>query len=493
MGLGSLMLTSRSLRAQSFASQPAVDALSLDGSVRTLSPTTLKELANALRGQLYMPGEAGYELSRRLFFYPRNDGRPAFVVQATGPADVALAVNFARDNGLLMSVKGGGHSDLGVSSRDRVMMLDLGLLRGVRVDASARRAWVAGATPAGLIDHETGVHLLAVPLGGDPTVGIGGLALGGGIGKLGRTHGLTLDCVRAIDVICADGRLRRASAGEHPDLFWAMRGGGGNFGIATGFEFELNPIPEHVLVGTISFPFSELRQVLEAYGDFASRAPDELYVELLVSLRDNADRSLTQLNVCFIGKNADTARALQPLRKFGHVLREDLSAVSYPAAQHAEAHSTGRAPVASSPRDTFFRSGFIDSLGASLADVLAENLTPDPDRNITMLFLHGGGAISRVPSKATAFSNRTMLHDMIFVSTWPRGSAEHGEGARQIWSRLQPFTSGFYVNDMAGGVSPSEVADNYGVNAERLAAVKASWDPGNLFRLNANILPRPRR
>ncbi len=492
MGLGSLMLTPRALRAQPSKRLASVDALTLDGSIKTLSASALTGLDEALSGPLFMPGEEEYETCRRLFFYPRSDAKPAFIARATGAADVSLAVNFARDNGLMMSVKGRGHSDLGVSSRDGAMMLDLGLIRGVRLDPSARRAWVAGATPTGLIDQQAGAHLLAVPLGGDPTVGIGGLALGGGIGKLGRTYGLTLDCIRSIEVVCADGQLRRASANEHSDLFWAMRGGGSNFGIATGFEFLLNPVPEHVVAGTIAFPFSELGQVTKAYGDFAQEAPDHLYVELLVTLRSDPDSSLVQLNACFIGKTGDAAGALQPLRQFGHALRDDISAVSYPAAQHAEAHSCARAPAAGAPRDTFFRSGFIDRLGAPLAAALAENLKPGPDLHITILFLHGGGAISRRPATSTAFSHRTMLHDMIFVATWPSGSAKHGEDAKQMWSRLQPFTTGFYVNEMAGGVSPSEVAGNYGVNAARLAITKLYWDPDNLFRLNANILPKAR-
>jgi FAD/FMN-containing dehydrogenase len=206
-----------------------------------------------------LPGDDGYEPARRLFFHPRYDHRPAFIVQATGPADVVLAVAFARENNLLMSIKGGGHSDLGVSSHDRAMMLDLGLLRGVRVDPRSRRAWVAGATPSGLIDHETAPYLLATPLGGEPTVGFGGLALGGGFGKLGRTYGLTLDSVRSIDVVCADGQLRRASADENADLFWGLRGGGSNFGVATAFELDLHPVPERVFAGVLAFPFHQLR------------------------------------------------------------------------------------------------------------------------------------------------------------------------------------------------------------------------------------------
>jgi len=491
LGLGSLALTSGYVRAQGTMARAPVEALALDGAMKSLAAGSLAELARALRGGLLLPGDDGYDSSRRLFFEDRFDPRPAFVVQATGPADVALAVDFARENGLLLAVKGGGHSDFGLSSRDRAMLLDLGLLRGVRVDPAARRAWVAGATPAGLIDHEAGAHLLAVPLGGDPTVGVGGLALGGGIGKLSRMYGLTLDSVRSVDLVCADGQLRRASARENPDLFWALRGGGGNFGVATGFEFELHPVPEHVLAGTIRFPFRQLHQVLAAYGAHAREAPDQLYVELFLHVGDTAEASLVQLNVCYCGYGPDAERALRPLRQFGDVLHDDIRPVSYPTAQNAEAHRAARAGGGIT-RETFFRSAFLEELGAPLASALAESLTPDPRRSIVMLFLQGGGAISRRPVEATPFTHRAAMHDMIFVASWPRGREGQAAEAGRIWDRLAPFSRGFYVNEMAGGVSPAEIAANYGSNAPRLAAAKARWDPGNLFRLNANILPAGR-
>ena len=492
LAIGSLALMPRNIRAQSTSAVPTVEALALDGSVRTVPSGTVADFAAALQGKLLLQGDEGYDSGRRVFFNSRFDRRPAFIVQATGAADVALAVNFARENSLLMCVKGGGHSDLGVSSHDQAMMLDLSLLRGVRMDPKARRAWVAGATPAGLIDHEAGAHLLATPLGGDPTVGVGGLALGGGFGKLSRTYGLTLDSVRSIDLVCADGRIRRASADENADLYWASRGGGGNFGVATAFELDLHPIPEHVLAGTLIFPFDQLRQVASAYGSFAPEASEHLYVEFLVQVRATAEASLLQLNVCYSGDSTDADRVLRPLRQFGTVRHEDIRSVRYPTAQQAEAHTLARAGAASVPRDTFFRSAFLEELGAPLAFALAESLAPDEGRSIAMLFLHGGGAISRHLGSATAFSHRTVMHDMIFVATWPRGETRHAEQVEQMWGRLLPFSQGFYVNDMAGGVSPSEVAANYGANAARLATIKRRWDPENLFRLNANILPAQR-
>jgi FAD/FMN-containing dehydrogenase len=313
--------------ARTTGARRSVDALALDGSVKSLSSKMLTDFATALRGDVLLPDDDGYDSARRIFFYSRFDRRPAFIVQAAGPADVALAVVFAHENSLLLSIKGGGHSDFGVSSHDQAMMLDLGLLRGVRVDPQSRRAWIAGAAPSGLVDHETGAHLLATPLGGEPTVGFGGIALGGGFGKLGRTYGLTLDSVRSIDLVCADGQLRHASTVENADLFWALRGGGSNFGVATSFEVDLHPVPERVFAGVLTFPLHQLRQVVSAYGDFSGGASDQFYVELYIDLHDDADTSLLQLNVSYIGSDADAA--LRPLRQFGDVLRDDIKPVSF--------------------------------------------------------------------------------------------------------------------------------------------------------------------
>jgi len=467
-----------------------VEALALEGGVRTLPPTALENLRDALHGALLLPHDPGYEDARRLVSH-RFDRRPAFVVQATGAADVALAVTFARENGLLLAVKGGGHNEFGVSAYDGGMMLDLSPLRGVRIDADARCAWVAGATLAGLIDHEAGARDLATPLGGASTVGIGGLALGGGFGKLSRRFGLTLDAVRAVDIVSADGRIRRASERDNPDLFWAVRGGGGNFGVATAFELELHPIPAQILAGPISFPFGQARQVLAAYGDYTATAPDDLYVELFIGLRAAAEASQLQLNVCYSGAAADAERVLKPLRRFGRVLRDEVKLVSYPVAQGADAHASAHAVAGGTATDAYGRTGFLEGLSAPLTSTIIESLVPQTERHVNMLFLHGGGAISRSAESATAFSHRAASHDMLFAASWNRSESAESqlEFARQTWTRLQPFTRGFYVNDLAGAVTAPEVAANYGGNAARLAAVKARYDPQNLFRLNANILP----
>jgi FAD/FMN-containing dehydrogenase len=490
-GVASATLCTRYARAEASAPAPtAVEAVTLEGGIRTLPGTLLEDLRGALHGALLLPRDSGYDDARRLVSR-RFDRHPAFIVQATGAADVSVAVGFARENGLLLAVKGGGHNEFGVSASEGAMMLDLTPLRWVRFDSQDRRLWVGGATLVGLIDYEAGARGWAVPLGGASTVGIGGQATGGGFGKLARRFGLTLDAIRAVDMVSADGQIRRASERENPDLFWAVRGGGGNFGVATAIELELHPIPERVLAGSLVFPFGQARQVLAAYGDYTAAAPDDLYVELALGVRADPEACQLQLNVCYSGAPADAEQVLKPMYSFGKVLRDQVKAMSYPAAQGANAHSAARAVPDGSATDAYARAGFLEGFDASLAALIAESLMPSAGRHVNMLFQQGGGAISRSPNSATAFSHRSISHDMLFVASWNRDESapSHAAFAHQTWARLVPFTRGFYVNDLAGAVTAPEVAANYGSNAARLAAVKAKYDPKNLFRLNANILP----
>ena len=493
IGVASFALFNGHGHAQSRgAALPEVQAATLDGSVRLLPGGAIKDLRDALHGALLLPRDDGYDDARRLA-NRQFDKHPALIVQATGAEDVRQAVNFARQNNLLLAVKGGGHSDFGVSSSDGGMMLDLSPMRSVRIDTGAKRAWVSGATLAGLIDHETVPQGLVVPLGGNATVGIGGLATGGGIGKLSRRFGLTLDSIRAVDMVTADGNFLHASPAENPDLFWAVRGGGGNFGVVTDLEFELHPIPARVVAGTVAFPFSQLREVLSAYGDYGSSAPDELYLECFIAARATSETSILQLGVCYSGDTANAERVLEPIRRFGKVIRDDLKAVSYLVAQGADSHPAARTGAVPLPDlDVFFRGAFLEGLDRGFVATLAERLAPRRLHRINMLFLPMGGAIARVPSAATPFARRSASHDMIFVTSWPRvaGEAEQRAYSRRLWDELRPHTSGFYINDMAGGVTPDAVAANFGSNYSRLARVKATYDPHNLFRLNANILPR---
>jgi FAD/FMN-containing dehydrogenase len=483
----------RHMVAQSPRSAPSeVEAALANGEVTSLRGPQLKELADALHGRLLLPRDDGYDEARRMVSR-RFDKHPAFIVQATGAADVGYAVDFAREHRLLLAVKGGGHSDLGVSAYDGGMMLDLSQMRGVRVDTGARRAWVAGGTLTGLVDHETHSHGLVVPLGGSSTVGIGGLASGGGIGRLSRRFGLTLDSIRSVDVVTADGKLVHASEMDNPDLFWAVRGGGGNFGVVTTFEFELRPISARVAGGTIAFPFSQLRQVLSAYADYLASAPDELYLACFLGTRGSLDESVLLLDVCYSGDGSNAEQIFRSVRQFGRVIKDQVRPVSYLSIQGADTHPDSRAAAVAPTRDVFFSAGFVAGIDKELAATIAGRVEPHSSRRVNILFLPAGGAINRVPVSATAFPNRSVSHDMILVVSWElndAGAAGHLDYARQLCRDLKPATHGFYNNDMAGGVSGDAVAENFGENYPRLARLKARYDPENVFRLNANIRPK---
>ena len=257
-----------------------VEAVTGDGRTVTLTEAMLKELAAALRGRVLLGGDPGYDDARRIL-NPSFDKHPAVIVQVTGAADVAAAVDFARDHGgLLTAVKCGGHSASGQSTCDRGMMIDLSPFRSVRVDPAARTARVTGGSLLGALDHEAMAHGLVTPMGTVSHTGVGGLVTGGGFGRVARRFGLSIDNLRSVDVVTADGELRHASAEENDDLFWGVRGGGGNFGVVTSFEFRLHPMRREVLGGRIMFPIARARDVLSLYGEYGPRAPDELQARL---------------------------------------------------------------------------------------------------------------------------------------------------------------------------------------------------------------------
>jgi FAD/FMN-containing dehydrogenase len=480
--------------AQTTSAMPAtVNAVLATGGNAALPGAALTELRDTLHGRLLLPEDDGYEEARHLVLR-RFDKHPAFIVQASGAADVRYAVDFARDYRLLLAVKGGGHSESGVSTCDGGMMLDLSPMRAVRVDAGARRAWVSGATLAGLVDHEACSQGLIVPVGDRNTVGIGGLATGGGLGPISRRFGLTLDAIRSVDVVTADGKLVHASETDAPDLFWAVRGGGGNFGVVTNFEFELYPMQSRVVGGRIVFPFAQAHQVLSAYADYTAAAPDELYVDCFVNVVDSLDQSTLEMSVCYTGNEADAERVLDPMKHFGKVLRTSVATTSYLSLQGADKQPAPRsaASATSTPTDYYNQAGFVAGIEKGLIEAIASSAEPFPGRNTRMLFQPAGGAISRVASTATAYNHRAASHDMLLIASWKRdeNAGKHGRYADLFWRSLKKHTRGFYTNDLAGAVTAGDVAVNFGENYARLARIKQIYDPTNLFRLNANIEPK---
>jgi FAD/FMN-containing dehydrogenase len=314
--------------------------------------------------------------------------------------------------------------------------------------------------------------------------GVGGLTTGGGFGRLARRFGLSLDNVLALDVVTADGTLRRASAEEHPDLYWGVRGGGGNFGIVTGFEFRLHPMPRQVIAGSLVFPFARARDLLALVGDVAPGLPDDLQLDFAISRPPGGAEGVAVLDICYSGPPADADRVLAPLRKLGTPTSDSVQAKDYVAVQRAGDVKDPRA------MGMYMKTGFIGDVDQKLISAILDGFEAHPARATIVFTQQSGGAINRVAPDATAFAHRDAAHNLLLAVAWKTGddAAPHMRWARRYWETLEPFSRGFYTNEV-DDESVEAVNANYRHNYARLAALKRTYDPENLFRLNANIAP----
>lgn len=472
------------LLAATETAAPDLMAVRGDRTPVAIAGSALRNLKASLRGNLLLAADPGYETARQVL-NGAIDRRPALIVQPTGAADVRTAVAFARSLDLLLAVKCGGHSFSGQSTCDGGMQIDLSLLRGVRVDARARRAWVAGGSLLGAVDHEAMKEGLVTPLGTVSHTGAGGLTTGGGFGRMGRRFGLALDNVVSVDIVTADGTLRRASADENPDLYWGVRGGGGNFGVVTAFEFALHPAEREVIGGSLLFPIDRARDVLQRYAEYSVTAPDELYVDCLVAFPPGGRTPVCGFDVCWSGPARDADRVLAPLRRVGTPLRDGIAAIDYVALQRSSDQTDPRS------QGNYTKSGFTTEISDATIDALLRGLTGDPKRSSIAYFQHVGGAIGRVAPTATAFPYRYAKQNMMVFAGWKASedSAAPIAWAREFWKTLEPATRGFYINEVGGDEGARALNANYLENYPRLAEIKRRYDPGNLFRLNANITP----
>jgi FAD/FMN-containing dehydrogenase len=313
--------------------------------------------------------------------------------------------------------------------------------------------------------------------------GIGGLTLGGGFGRLARKFGLALDNLRAVDIVGADGQLRHASADENPELFWGVRGGGGNFGVVTSFEFGLHPMERQVVGGTIAFPIEQARDVLKFFADYVADAPDELYIDGGVASRPETGTG-AWIDVCYIGPKNEADKWIDPIRKAGTPVLDNIGLIDYVALQKSNDVSDARA------FGGYVKSGFVTEVSQAAIDDILDGFKPVPDCGLAVVFAHIGGAVGRVPSDATAFAHRYAQHDLLAVLDWKVGidPSGHIDWLKRYWTTLEPHTYGFYTND-AFAKSEQQVSQNYQGNYERLVALKNKYDPGNLFRLNTNVQP----
>jgi FAD/FMN-containing dehydrogenase len=467
------------------ASQAAggLAAVKLDGSATVIEQAAVAELRASLRGPLLLAGDTGYDSARRIL-HPQFDKHPALIVQPTGAADVRSAVTFARERELLVAVKCGGHSFSGKSTCDGGIQIDLSRLRGVRIDPAARRAFVEGGSLLGELDHEAMAHSLVTTAGTVSHTGVGGLTLGGGFGRLARRFGLALDNVKSVDIVTADGELRHASVEENPDLYWAVRGGGGNFGIVTGFEFGLHPMQRQIVGGDLVFPIERARELLEFFGEYSHSVPEEMYVDAVMDAPLANMPGKFTIQTTWSGPAADAERVLAPLRKLGKPIEDTIRARDYVEIQRSwdttDARNNGE----------YLKAGFIVGYPAGLVDAILDGFQPDPARGTSFFTQHAGGAIGHVAADATAFPHRRSTLEIFALVSWDLGTdgKRHVDYVKDYWSKLMPFTDGYYTNEVADEHQP-KIDENYRGNIGRLRQLKRQYDPQNLFRLNANILP----
>ena len=463
---------------------PDLEAVTGGGSEVVLRGRDVQALAQSLRGSVLLSNDEGYDDARRIL-NPSFDKYPALIVQPTGTADVQRTVEFAAAHDVLLAVKCGGHSFSGKSTCDGGLLIDLSTFRGVRVDPATRRGRIAGGSLLGEMDHEAMAHGLVTPMGTVSHTGVGGLATGGGFGRVARRFGLSLDNMTAVDVVAADGTLHKASADENPDLFWAVRGGGGNFGVVTSFEFQLHPMERNVVGGAVLYPVSMMRDVLERYREYHERAPDELAMDFLAIQTPGGDPALAGFTVCYSGPESQAEAALEPLRNLGNPLVDSLGRMDYVALQRSGDIDDPRA------QGQYLTGGFIAELPDGLIDGLADGFRGDPGRATIVFFQQSGGAINRVANDATAFPHRYAMANLGINTGWPFGAEPdaHMDYARQYWRAIQQYGDGFYTVDVPPDTTAEGINRNYRGNYERLVTIKNRYDPGNLFRLNTNIEP----
>jgi FAD/FMN-containing dehydrogenase len=457
-----------------------------------LQARKVDEFAAGFEGRIVRPTDAEYESARKIW-NGMIDKRPAIIARCAGTADVVRSVAFAKESKLVLAIRGGGHNIAGSGTCDDGIVIDLSPMKAARVEPDRRRVVIeAGATLADL-DAATQPHGLAVPVGINSTTGVAGLTLGGGFGWLSRKHGLTIDSLTSAEVVTAAGEVVRASATEHPDLFWALRGGGGNFGVVTRFEFDLHPVGPDVLSGLVVYPMSEAKSVLRQYREFAAHAPDDLSVWTVLRLAPPLPflpasahgKPVVILALCHAGDPKHGESLVAPLRKFGKPLGEHVGVQPYVAWQKAFD------PLLTAGARNYWKSHNFTKLADGLFDAVvryAENL-PSPQCEI--FFGAIGGATARPAPDAAAYAHRDAQFVMNVHGRWESAAddARCIGWAREFFEASTPFASrGVYVNFLTADES-DRVSAAYGGNYDRLAKVKRRYDPENLFRTNQNIRP----
>jgi FAD/FMN-containing dehydrogenase len=457
-----------------------------------LQPGKIEELKSKFKGEILLPDDGAYESARKIW-NAMIDKRPAIIARCATTSDVVSGVNFARNNGLLLAVRGGGHNIAGNAMCDDGIVIDLSMMKAARVDPTGRRVTIEGGATLADLDAATQAHGLATPTGINSTTGIAGLTLGGGFGWLSRKYGMTVDNLESAEVVTAAGEVLRASATGHPDLFWALRGGGGNFGVVTRFEFRLHPVGPDLLSGLIVYPISEAKSVLQQYRDFIAKAPEELSVWPVLRLAPPLPflpesvhgKGIIALALIYAGDPKQGEPLIEPLRTFGTLLGEHVGIQPYVAWQQAFD------PLLTPGARNYWKSHNFSTLKDGLFDVVIEYIGKLPSPQCEIFFGAIGCATTRPAPDSAAYAHRDAQFVMNVHGRWddPADDRRCIAWARDYFNASAPFASGgVYVNFLTADEG-DRVRSAYGPNYDRLAQVKCTYDPDNLFRMNQNIKP----
>jgi FAD/FMN-containing dehydrogenase len=468
-------------------------ATTTDGREIDLAQDALNGLKMRLRGPVLVAGDAGYEESR-IVWNAMIDRRPAVIARCLGTADVIACVQFAREHDLLLCIKGGGHNIAGLAVADGALLLDMSLMRGVWVDTERKIAHAQAGCLLGDVDRETQVHGLAAVLGFVSQTGIAGLTLGGGFGYLTRRWGWTSDNVVGMDLVTADGRLVRASGDENADLFWGLRGGGGNFGVVTGIDYRLYPVGPEIVGGLVAWPASEAPKVLELYRTLAEQAPPELTLVALMRPappapwlpKDMHGKPIVAMLACYSGNPEEGERIVAPIKSFGNPIGDVL--VRRPYAQM----QTLLDATQPKGRRYYWKSEYLPRIEPALCEKAIGHAARIRSPHSAVIFFQVGGALSRLEEEHSPVGNRDARYVLNLTGAWDGMDDDKAniEWAREAWNDLKSFsTGGTYINFLTEEEGPERTRAALGKGLQRLAEVKARWDPQNVFRTNRNIKP----
>ncbi len=472
---------------------PDASVLTQSGKAHQVTDEALEELKGALRGSVLLQQDEGYDGARAIW-NAMVDRHPALIVRCAGAADVRRAVALAHDHNLVVAVRGGGHNIAGNAVCEGGLMIDLSMMNSVRVDPQRKTAWVEPGATLGDLDKEAQASGLALPVGINSTTGVAGLTLGGGFGWITRKFGMTIDNLVSADVVLANGDLVRASEAENPDLFWALRGGGGNFGIVTAFEFQLHDVGPEVLSGLVVHPLDGAADLLQAYRDIATSAPDELTAWVVLRKapplpflpEEWHGREVLVFAVCYCGDLAEGEKALAELRGLGKPIADVVAPHPFTGWQ------TAFDPLLEPGARNYWKSHDFAELSDAAIDDLVAAIKTLPTDECEVFIAHVGGAMSRVPEDATAYPQRKSHFIMNVHTRWREAGQDKAciDWARGLFDTMGRYAVGtVYINFMPDDES-DRVEAAYGPNYKRLVEVKAKYDPSNLFRMNQNIQPK---